>query len=201
MSHTVAQSILVVDDSRMYASFLCNILESDYHCEIALDGVSAIKKACEFPPDLILLDIVMPEMDGYRVCEILKKNLTTRDIPIIFMTSMDAPEDEAKGLELGAVDYITKPYRMPIVRARIKNHLKTQRLLAELRSALHEVETLKGLLPICSHCKRIREEDGSWHELEDYLSQKSELSFSHNICPQCRHELYPLVNGSNGNHE
>jgi len=196
MSQTSAQRILVVDDSTMYASFLCNILESDYHCEMALDGITGIKKACEHPPDLILLDIVMPEMDGYKVCKILKKNLSTGDIPIIFMTSMDAPEDEAKGLELGAVDYITKPYRMPIVRARIENHLKTQRLLVELRSALHEVETLKGLLPICSHCKKIRDEDGSWHELEEYISRTSELTFSHGICPQCRKELYATSRGS-----
>lgn len=195
------QKILVVDDSSMYASFLCNILERDYHCEMVLDGIKAIRKACEDPPDLILLDIVMPEMDGYKVCEILKKNQATRDIPIIFMTSMDAPEDEAKGLELGAVDFITKPYRMPIVRARIENHLKTQRLLAELRSALHEVETIKGLLPICSHCKKIRDDDGSWRELEEYLSRTSELTFSHGICPHCRNELYPSNHGSNDQQE
>ena len=201
MSQRSAQRILVVDDSTMYASFLCNLLERDYHCEMALDWVTAIKKACEHTPDVILLDIVMPEIDGYKVCEILKKNLATRNIPIIFMTAMDAPEDEAKGLELGAVDYITKPYRMPIVRARIENHLKTQRLLVELRSALDEVETLKGLLPICSHCKKIRYDDGSWHKLEEYLARASELTFSHGICPQCRKELYLSKNVSNGNHE
>ena len=191
MTHADDQQILVIDDSRMYASFLCSMLEKDYTCDVAFDGVIGIKKACDNLPDLILLDIVMPDMDGYRVCEILKQNLATRNIPIIFMTSKDTAEDETKGLKLGAADYITKPYRMPIVRARIENHLKTQHLLAELRSALEEVETLKGLLPICSHCKKIRDDQGSWHELDDYLSHTSDIEFTHGICPQCRHEYYP----------
>lgn len=183
--------ILIVEDSEMYASFLYYVLGQEYTCDVALNGLVAIQKACDSPPDLILLDIVMPEMDGYKLCRVLKKNEITRDIPIIFMTSKDRAEDETKGLNLGAVDYITKPFHIPIVKARINNHLKTQSLLKKLHSALHEVKIIKGLLPICTNCKKIQDNQGNWHKLEDYISSISEISFSEQLCPNCRKKLMP----------
>ena len=116
--------VLVVDDSPANLSLMNDLLESTYRVKVANSGVRALKiAASDNPPDLILLDIMMPEMDGYEVCRRLKADPSTRDIPVIFLTSRRDPEDEQRGLEMGAEDYITKPVSPPIVLSRVKNHL------------------------------------------------------------------------------
>ncbi len=103
---------------------LDGVLNKDYEIKAALNGEKALKIAgSENPPDIILLDIEMPGMDGYEVCRRLKADPQTRDIPIIFVTAKSDESDETKGLEIGAVDYITKPFSPPIVQARVKTHL------------------------------------------------------------------------------
>lgn len=130
------QSILIVDDVPSNIKILGDALKEHYHVRAALNAKDALAIASsQDPPDLILLDVVIPEMDGYEICRELKNNDATRHIPVIFTTSKDQEEDETKGLEAGAVDYITKPFRLPIVKARVKTHieLKIQRdLLREL---------------------------------------------------------------------
>lgn len=117
--------VLVVDDSPENIDLLGNVLKQDYEIKVALSGEKALKLAgSEKPPDIILLDIMMPGMDGYEVCRRLKSDAKTQDIPVIFVTSMSEVEDETKGLEVGAVDYITKPIRSPIVQARVKSHIE-----------------------------------------------------------------------------
>jgi putative two-component system response regulator len=117
-------SVLVVDDTLDNLTLMAGLLKDLYQVKIANSGEKAIKFVrCDSPPDLILLDIMMPGMSGYDVCKILKEDPATRDIPIIFLTAMTATDDEEKGLELGAVDYITKPIRPPIVLARVATHL------------------------------------------------------------------------------
>ncbi|MCG8614886.1 MAG: response regulator [Desulfobacterales bacterium] len=120
-------SILVVDDTEANIDVLVETLGSDHDVQVALDGPAALEAVAQDPPDLILLDIVMPEMDGYRVCEILKKETTTRDIPVIFITALTDVRNEKKGLGLGAVDYITKPFSTALVKARVSNHLELKR--------------------------------------------------------------------------
>lgn len=116
---------MVVDDSPENIDLLGNALSRDYEIKVALTGEKALKIAgTENPPDLILLDVMMPGMDGYEVCRRLKSNAKTMDIPVIFVTSMSEVEDETKGLEVGAVDYITKPIRSPIVQARVRSHIE-----------------------------------------------------------------------------
>jgi sigma-B regulation protein RsbU (phosphoserine phosphatase) len=118
-------TVLVVDDSPENIDLLGGVLSQDYKIKVALNGEKALKIAgSEKPPDIILLDIMMPGMDGYEVCRRLKSDPKTRDIPVIFITSMSEVEDETKGLALGAIDYITKPIRSPIVQARVKSHLE-----------------------------------------------------------------------------
>jgi two-component sensor histidine kinase/CheY-like chemotaxis protein len=118
-------SIIIVDDTPANLELLAGMLKQrGYRVRTAPSGKLAIQAAQSEPPDLILLDINMPEMDGYEVCRILKENGTTRDIPVIFITAMDRDMDEERGLSLGAVDYITKPIRLPIVMARVQNHLQ-----------------------------------------------------------------------------
>lgn len=117
-------SILVVDDTPDNLSLMFGLLRDLYHVKVATNGERALRVARSSPPpDLILLDIMMPGIDGYEVCRQLKSDAQTRDIPVIFLTAKATIDDEQKGLELGAVDYITKPISPPIVLARIKTHL------------------------------------------------------------------------------
>lgn len=119
--------VLIVDDEMINIKVLIATLEG-FDCIIAKDGERAIELARgSIPPDLILLDVIMPDMSGYEVCTQLKKDALTKDIPIIFITSKDEVEDEAKGLEMGAVDYITKPFSPSIVRARVTNHIQLKK--------------------------------------------------------------------------
>jgi putative two-component system response regulator len=117
-------TILVVDDTPANISVLMEILRGDYRVLAAINGEQALKIARgDPPPDLILLDVMMPGMSGHEVCQQLKADSVTRKIPVIFVTAMSEVEDEARGFELGAVDYITKPVSPPIVKARVKTHL------------------------------------------------------------------------------
>ena len=125
--------VLVVDDESFYLDVLVDLLNSHYRVTVAKSGEQALKRAMGPPPqDLILLDVMMPEMDGYEVCRQLKQNKRTADIPVIFLTVKGEVEDEIKGFEVGAVDYITKPMSPPIVLSRVKTHLaltKARKLL------------------------------------------------------------------------
>ncbi|MCX7186894.1 MAG: SpoIIE family protein phosphatase [Methylophilales bacterium] len=121
-------SILVVDDTPANLTLMTGLLQDDYQVRAATSGEKALKIAfSDNPPDLILLDIMMPEMDGHEVCRRLKADDKTREIPIIFLTAMSEAEDEEKGLKLGAVDYITKPVSPPIALARIYTHITMHR--------------------------------------------------------------------------
>lgn len=138
-------SILIVDDIPANIKVLGETLRYEYKIRLATDGEKALKIArSSNPPDLILLDIIMPNLDGYEVCRRLKEDSTTKNIPVIFITAMDQEEDETKGLALGAVDYITKPFSLPIVRARVKTHLE----LKHHRDILEDLSTMDGLTGI-----------------------------------------------------
>jgi len=117
------QTILVVDDTTENIDILKGILSNHYRVKAATTGQKALEIAFSSPPDLILLDIVMPDINGYEVCLQLKKNPSTQKIPVIFVTALDDNEDEKRGFDLGAVDYITKPVSVPIVKSRVRTHL------------------------------------------------------------------------------
>lgn len=117
-------SILIVDDMPANLQLLAEALNPDYRIRVANQGSKALDIArSETPPDLILLDIMMPDLDGYQVCQQLKNDERTSTIPVIFVTAKSSVDDEAYGLSLGAVDYITKPFHLPVVRARVKTHV------------------------------------------------------------------------------
>jgi putative two-component system response regulator len=117
--------ILIVDDMPSNIKILNDILRPDYNISVATTGPEALKVAAgQTPPDLVLLDIMMPDMDGYEVCAQLKTNPQTQGIPVLFVTALGEVEDETRGLALGAVDYITKPISPPIVKARINTHMR-----------------------------------------------------------------------------
>jgi diguanylate cyclase (GGDEF)-like protein len=136
--------VLLVDDLKANINILNMTLSNEYDIDSVCDGESALRYVESNETDLILLDVVMPGIDGYEVCRRLKGNERTRDIPIIFITSMDDEDDESSGLELGAVDYITKPFSRPIVRARVRNHL----IMKKQRDLLHSLSNMDGLTSI-----------------------------------------------------
>lgn len=137
------ETILIVDGLRTNALALKKMLEAEWSVEIALDGPSALEAAAKDPaPGLILLDVRMPGMDGHETCRRLKQNEGTKPIPVIFITALGGSSDEELGLELGAVDYITKPVHGPTMRARIRNHLALQKALGELELKNRELERL-----------------------------------------------------------
>lgn len=128
-------TVLIVDDEKHNRNLLTELLKAEYRLIVAKNGEQALQRAHEYRPDLILLDVLMPDMDGYAVIRALKHDDDTRDIPVIFVTALDSVGDEEKGLELGAVDYISKPFHPPIVRVRVRNHLQSvqqRRLLEQL---------------------------------------------------------------------
>ena len=120
--------ILIVDDTPINIQILSKTLSKEYDVRIATNGKKALEIAnSEDKPDLILLDVMMPEMDGYEVCKELKENTLTADIPVIFVSAKSEVEDEAKGFSLGGVDYIAKPFHLVIVKARVQTHLRLRK--------------------------------------------------------------------------
>ena len=130
--------VLIVDDEPGNIKILANVLSADYALSVATSGTQALDIARVQLPDIVLLDMIMPEMDGIQVCEALKLNESTRDIPVIFVTSMSDTANEERGLEAGAVDYISKPISPPIVKARVRIHIQnylSKRFLENLLSS------------------------------------------------------------------
>jgi two-component system, sensor histidine kinase and response regulator len=146
------QTVLIVDDTPANLELLHAILRDEYRTVTAGSGEEALECIRTRKPDLILLDVMMPDLDGYQLCKILKSDKGTRDIPVIFVSAMTQEEDEVKGLDLGAIDYITKPISPHIVRARVRNHLELKRyrdLLEDLSTAADR--TKKEFLRSVSH--------------------------------------------------
>ena len=207
------QSILAVDDVPANLNLLRTILEAvGMRFLGATSGPMALQIVQKTVPDLILLDVAMPEMDGFDVCKRLKGTETTRNIPVIFITARHEAESVMQGFQVGGSDYITKPFNKDEVLTRIRFHLENSylhRLLRirnqeleklnaelsartkELEEALANVKTLKGLVPICAYCKKIRDDKGFWDRVESYMEKHSELSFSHGICPECVKHHFP----------
>ena len=130
------KKILVVDDEPLNINILVDLLKGEYKMMAAKNGLQALKAArSSNKPDLILLDIMMPEMDGYEVCATLKEDPETKNIPIMFVSAMNETSDETKGFDLGAVDYITKPISPTVLQARVHTHLALTQQASELREA------------------------------------------------------------------
>jgi len=136
------KKILIVDDEILNIEVLTLMLEHEYTIVTALNGVNALRAAFADPaPDLILLDVMMPKMDGYEICRRLKADQQTKDIPVIFVTALDKTQDEARGFEVGAVDYISKPVVQEIVQARVRTHLALVESLSQLKEDRDIIES------------------------------------------------------------
>jgi diguanylate cyclase (GGDEF)-like protein len=143
---SVPQTILIIDDTPANIEILSSILGAEYGILFATSGREALDLVVGQTPDLILLDIMMPEMDGYEVCKRLKANPPTHNVPVIFITALSEEADETRGLEVGAIDYISKPISAPIVKARVRNHLQLKRY----RDILEDLSARDGLTGIAN---------------------------------------------------
>jgi PleD family two-component response regulator len=196
-----APLILVVDDTSKNIEVLGTILDKEgYRISAAMSGEQALAILGETDPDLILLDVMMPDMDGYEVCRRIKMDEAKKSIPVIFLTAKTAMEDIVKGFDAGGVDYISKPFHFEVLVARVRTHVELYtrkkelvKKTAELQNALDKVKLLSGIIPICSYCKKIRNDKGYWSQVEEYIRNHSEAEFSHSLCPDCLKEQYPGI--------
>lgn len=185
-----AASILIVDDQTSNLKPLLHFLrQHSFTIHIAENGERAIEILANLHPDLILLDIMMPGMDGLETCKKIKTNLKTADIPIIFMTALDSLQDKVHGFEAGGADYITKPFAQDEVLIRVNTHITLHRQQRKLQQTLAKKQALSGILRICSGCKKIKNDDGYWQQVEQYLAEHSEALFRHGMCPSCRDKI------------
>lgn len=195
--------VLIVDDVEENVEILYSILKDQgLRFAVALN-VQQLHESLERElPDLILLDVMLPDGNGFEVAEGLKHNNPDKSIPIIFITARAHMQDKLEGFRVGGVDYITKPFEDLEVLARVSTHIELQsirkeqsRLISELQAALAEVKQLRGIIPICANCKKMRDDKGYWMQVEHYLREHSDAEFSHSLCPDCLHELYPDLMG------
>jgi len=151
-------------------------------------------------PRLAVLDWMMPEIDGLDVCRRIRANAGVPYVYILVLTAKGRKEDLVEGLDAGADDFLTKPFDPQELRSRLRVGQRTLDLeaalrtkVSELQEALDRVEQLQGLLPICMHCKKIRDDENRWHRVETYIAKRSAAEFTHALCEECREMHYPRV--------
>lgn len=186
--------VLIAEDDPLSRRLLeATLSKFGYEVVLAADGAEAWAiLQSQDAPSLAILDWMMPEIDGVEICRRVR-NLPTATPPyLMLLTAKGEKTDVVVGLDAGANDYLTKPFDRSELRARIKvgvHVLELQNALAgrvrELEDALSQVKQLQGLLPICSYCKKVRDEKNYWQRVEGYLSEHSQVVFSHGICPDC----------------
>jgi len=200
-------SILVVDDSLETRSALQLILEGAGYRQVLLaesahEAFQRLSLAHASAPandiEVILMDIMMPDMDGVEACRRIKSDRRYRDLPNLMVTAMKAGAFLETAFAAGAVDYVTKPINRLELLTRIGSALKLKREMDQrkareemLEQALQEIKVLRGILPICARCKKIRDEQGQWHSVESYIKDHTEADFSDLICPDCLDKQFP----------
>ena len=186
--------ILIAEDDPVIRRLLEGTLTSwGYEVRMISDGRTACQalEAAE-PPPLALLDWMMPEMDGLEICRRVRSTPAGKAIYIILLTTRARKEDVIAGLDGGADDYIVKPFDREELRARLRAGCRIVKLqlslaarVAELEESAARIKQLGGLLPICAWCKRVRDDQDYWEEVECYVASHSEARFTHGICPAC----------------
>ncbi|MCX7001777.1 MAG: response regulator transcription factor, partial [bacterium] len=184
--------ILIVDDDVTSRTMLTGVLQQGGHAVLQTVNGAAALVALQQPgaPALVILDWMMPEMDGLEVVRHVRATHTDRPPYIIILTTKDKKADIIAGLDAGANDYLAKPFDPGELRTRVevgRRMLELQDALAakieELRLALNQIKTLRGILPICAKCKKIRDDQGYWKQVEVYVRDHTDATFSHGICP------------------
>ena len=208
-------TILIVDDSPDQQALLRSILGKAGHTDVvsADSGKAAVQllnlrgDSAGRNVDLILMDVLMPEQDGVDTCRQIKRCAHLEDVPVIMVTAKSDLSNLQEAFAAGAMDFISKPVNSIELLARVSSalllkqemdrrknrELELRRSNEELQKALKEVKVLRGLIPICASCKKIRNDGGFWQQLEEYLGEHSEAEFSHGLCQPCIKKLYPGV--------
>ena len=196
--------LLIVDDEPINIHALANLVENDYLTQVALNGEDALAiLESKRPPDLMLLDWMMPRMDGLEVLHRIRLKQFAHPPYIIMLTTRDGKTDIVTALNAGADDYLTKPYDPTELHARVdvaKRLIIARHALAakviELQQALNEIKNLRGIIPICSFCKKVRNDRGYWDRVETYIREHSNAEFSHSVCPSCLRTHYPDIHNT-----
>jgi phosphoserine phosphatase RsbU/P len=187
-------NVLVADDDQASRHLLNSLLTAEHYRVIEVDnGTSALDTLQNAKdPFVALIDWEMPGMEGTEVCRKTRELTNSQPIHLILLTARDSKSDVVAGLRAGANDYIVKPFNRTELLARVgigAQMVGLQRSLTqhivELEGALKRVKQLSGLLPICSYCKKIRDDSNYWQQVESYVMHHSEAQFSHSICPSC----------------
>ncbi|HLJ78680.1 MAG TPA: response regulator [Acidobacteriaceae bacterium] len=185
--------LLIAEDDRVFCRLLRDLLEPEYDIVTANDGDHAWEVLqSEGRPRMAVLDWMMPGLEGPSICRKVRAHSATALTYLLLVTARESIKDVVAGLEAGADDYVTKPFDPQVFRARLrvgKRIVELQSALAErvdeLQDALARVRVLQGLLPICSYCKRIRDDRNYWQQLETYFTEHSDATFTHGVCPDC----------------
>lgn len=192
--------VLIAEDGALQRHLLReSVMRLGNEAIMAENGFEALRALTQGPPvQMALLDWVMPGLEGIAVLRALRKDRSLPQPYVLLVTSRNGVGDVVEGLDVGADDYITKPYEKVELEARLRvgmRMVETRERLAEkvteLGQALEAVNKLEGLLPICMHCKSIRDDRRSWRRLEEYISEHSNARFSHGICEACISKHHP----------
>lgn len=196
--------VLIAEDDRVTGEILARTLQRLGHeTTVVTDGAQAwTALSAAVAPTLAILDWMMPQMDGPDVCRRVRQERPEANMYLLLVTARETRSDVVAGLDAGADDYIIKPFDPEELRARVAvgvRVLSLQQKLAErvseLETALSNVKQLRGLLPICSYCKRIRGDDQYWQQVEGYIARHSDAQFSHGICPACFQKVSDELDG------
>jgi sigma-B regulation protein RsbU (phosphoserine phosphatase) len=194
--------ILIAEDDLTSSNVLTGVLEIKGHEVTAtVNGAEALQALQQpDPPALVILDWMMPEMDGPEVVRRVRAQQTDRPPYIIMLTAKGDKADIIAGLEAGANDYLVKPFNHDELLAHIevgRRMVEMQDALAdkieELRLAFDQIKTLRGIIPICMYCKKIRNDEENWQKLETYIAEHSDADFSHGLCPECAEEQMEII--------
>lgn len=207
MLETPKQTVLVVDDSPFEREYLARLLDAkDRHVLTAESGEKALDILKGVETALVLLDVHMHGLSGLETAALIRKSRHNPFVPIIFITAMDTKEEHiVAGYSAGAVDYLEKPVDPELLRSKVRVFCQLsaqkatiqrqldeiRRMNVELTRQIDEIRQLRGMIPICVHCKSVRDDEGFWQTIEYYLGEHSGAEFSHSLCPGCRDELYP----------
>ena len=193
--------VLVAEDDFLLSQEIARSLEKIGYEQVgsASNGAEAVELARSLHPDVILMDIKMPKLDGLEATRRIQEDTPT---PVVLLTAYESRDLVEKAGEAGVAAYLTKPPKsaeikraVTIALARHNDLMELRRLNRELENALAELKTLRGVIPICANCKKIRDDQGYWQQIEAYIRDHSEADFTHGICPDCSKELYPDLYG------
>lgn len=195
--------VLTAEDDYLVAEEISRALKIIGYEKVgeASDGAEAVEMVCRLKPDVVLMDIKMPGMDGLEASGEIQARCPT---PVIILTAFESKELLEKASKKGVAAYLTKPPQpeeieraVIIALARCADLMELQRLYKkvetqkqELEKALAEIKTLQGMIPICATCKKIRNDDGFWQQVENYVMEHSQAEFTHSLCPECHKEIY-----------